>query len=210
MDGNLTANNSGQLPYGLRRELLDAYGQWIAEKMDQGYKGYLLTFMFNDIPGDQQTVTRTRTMKKDIQYFYKNLTTRVVRKSRTAPDHQLPILIASKDRPVPKWTKQNLEDVTINNGRHFHGIMLIPSSARKNWYCQLDLEKIKLYSHIRTIDIRPISSQPSYTTEYALKDIKNDPRAYDDILILPVSKSELLPKEPRERVSKPPHERMHW
>ena len=198
--------STDQLPYGLRCELLDAYGHWIAEKMEQGYKGYLLTFMFNQIPGTQQTVTRI--MKRDIQYFYENLVTRVVRKSRTAPDHKLPILIALKDRPVRKWTKQSLEDVTINNGLHAHGALLIPACARKGWYRKLDLEKIKSHSHIRNIDRERISSRPSYTGGYALKHLKNDALAHDDILVLPVSRSELPPKQPRE--SKPPRERMHW
>ena len=207
MDGNWTANNStDRLPYGLRRELLDPYGQWIAEKMDQGYKGYLITFMFNQIPGSHQTVTRI--MKRDVQYFYKNLITRVVRKSRTAPVRKLPILIASRDRPVRKRTKQDLEDIIINDGLHFHGILLIPPCARKNGYKKLDLEKIKAHSRIRTIDIQPISSRPRYTAEYALKHLKYDADAPDDIVVLPASKSELPPKQPRE--PKPPRERMHW
>jgi hypothetical protein len=40
-----------QLPYGLRCELLDAYGTWVTDYMDQGHDGYLTTFMFNYIPG---------------------------------------------------------------------------------------------------------------------------------------------------------------
>jgi hypothetical protein len=207
MDHNLMDRISmDQLPYGLRCELLDAYGQLIAEKMDQGYKGYLLTFMSNHIPGNQQTVTRI--MTRDVQCFYENLITRVVRKSRTARDHKLPIFIASRDRPVRKWTKQSLEDVTINNGLHFHGALLIPARARKDWYRKLDPEKIKAHSHIRNIHREPISSRPRYTAGYALKRLKYDADAHDNILILPVSRSELPPKQPRE--PKAPRERMHW
>ena len=39
-----------QLPYGLRCELLDAYGTWVTDYMDQGHDGYLTTFMFDYIP----------------------------------------------------------------------------------------------------------------------------------------------------------------
>jgi hypothetical protein len=207
MDHNLMDRiSTDQIPYRLRCELLDAYGQLIAEKMDQGYKGYLVTFMFRHIPGNQQTVTRI--MKRDIQYFYENLITRVVRKSRTSPDHKLPILIALRDRPVRKWTKQDLKDVIINNGLHFHGALLIPARARKDWYRKLDLEKIKAHSCIRNIHREPISSRPRYTAGYALKHLKYDADAPDDIVVLPVSKSELPPKQPRE--PKAPRERMHW
>ena len=145
-----------QLPYGLRCELLDAYGTWVTDYMDQGHDAYLTTFMFNYIPGNSKSIIGA--MTKDIKQFYGTLVTRIVRKPRTAPIHQLPKLIALPDRPVPKHFKQALQDVVVNDGLHAHGITMIPERTRLD--CDLD-EHIRLrssdytdsrYTRIRHID----------------------------------------------------------
>jgi hypothetical protein len=204
-------NSMDQLPYGLRCELLDAYGAWVKDTLDQGYTGYLTTFMFNYIPGNSKSIIGS--MTKDIEQFYRTLVTRVVRKPRTAQIHQLPKLIALPDRPVPKHFKQALEDVAVNDGLHGHGITMIPPRSRLD--CDLD-EHIQLrssdyidsrYTRIRHIDARKIETRPGYTTEYAFKWLKRDAAAYDHLLILPVAKSDLPPKEAREYA---PLEPTHW
>jgi hypothetical protein len=108
-----------QLPYGLRNELLDAYGTWVTDTLDQRYTGYLTTFMFDYIPGHSKSIIGS--MTKDVEQFYRTLVTRIVRKPRTAQIHQLPKLIALPDRPVPKHCKQALQDVVVNDGLHGHG-----------------------------------------------------------------------------------------
>ena len=123
-----------QLSYGLRCELLDEYGKWVTDTLDQGYTGYLTTFMFNYIPGNSNSIIGA--MTKDIKQFYRTLVTRTVRRPRTAPIHQLPRLIALPDRPVPKHRKQALQDVAINDGLHAHGITMIPERSRLD--CDLD------------------------------------------------------------------------
>ena len=191
-----------QLPYGLRCELLDAYGTWVTDTLDQGYTGYLTTFMFDYIPGHSKSIIGT--MTKDIEHFYRTLVTRIVRNARKAQIHQLPKLIALPDRPVPKHCKQALRDVAINDGLHAHGITMIPPRTRLN--CDLD-DHIRLrnsdyidsrYTRIRHIDVRKIETRPGYTTGYGLKWLKRDSAAYDHLLILPVAKSELPPKQARE------------
>jgi hypothetical protein len=191
-----------QLPYGLRCELLDAYGTWVTDTLDQGYTGYLTTFMFNFIPGHPQSIIGS--MTKDIKQFYRTLVTRVVRNARKAQIHQLPKLIALPDRPVRKHFKQALQDVVVNDGLHVHGITMIPERSRLD--CELD-EHVRSnsriytdsrYTRIRHIDVQRIKTRPGYTTEYAFKWLKRDPTAYEHIVILPVAKSELPPKELRE------------
>ena len=191
-----------QLPYGLRCELLDAFGTWVTDTLDQGYTGYLTTFMFNYIPGNSKSIIGE--MTKDIKQFYRTLVTRVVRNARKAQIHQLPKLIALPDRPVPKHFKQALEDVVVNDGLHAHGITMIPERTRLD--CDLD-EHIRLrssdytdsrYTRIRHIDARKIETRPGYTAGYGLKWLKRDSAAYVHLLILLVAKSELPPKEARE------------
>ena len=148
-----------KLSYGLRCELLDQYAAWVQDTLDQGYTGYLTTFMFNHIPGNSRSIIGT--MTKDMEQFYRTLVTRIVRKPRTAPIHQLPKLIALPDRPVPKHFKQSLQDVAINDGLHFHGFNLIPPNSRLD--CELD-EHVRQnaiytdnrYTRIRDIDVRKI------------------------------------------------------
>ena len=204
-------NSMDQLSYGLRCELLDAYGTWVTDYMDQGHDGYLTTFIFNYIPGNSKSIIGS--MTKDIEQFYRTLVTRVVRNARKAQIHQLPKLIALPDRPVPKYFKQALQDVVVNDGLHAHGITMIPERSRLD--CELD-EHVRSnsriytdsrYTRIRHIDAQRIKSRPGYTTGYGLKWLKRDATAYDNLLILPVSKSELPPKEAREYA---PSEPTHW
>ncbi len=199
-----------QLPYGLRCELLDAYGTWVTDYMDQGHDAYLTTFMFNSIPGNSKSIIGA--MTKDIEQFYRTLVTRVVRNARTAQIHQLPKLIALPDRPVPKHFKQALQDVAINDGLHFHGFTMIPGRSRLD--CELDdhvrqsgIYTDSRYTRICHIDVQRIKSRPGYTAGYAFKELKRNAAAYDDLLILPVAKSDLPPKEAREPT---PLEPMHW
>ena len=204
-------NSMDQLPYGLRHELLDAFGTWVKDTLDKGYTGYLTTFMFNYIPGNSNSIIGA--MTKDIEQFYRTLVTRIVRNARTAQIHQLPKLIALPDRPVPKHFKQALEDVVVNDGLHAHGITMIPPASRLD--CELDehvhaesrIYTDRRYTRICHIDVQRIKTRPGYTTGYGLKWLKRDPAAYDNLLILPVSKSELPPKEAREYA---PSEPTHW
>jgi hypothetical protein len=204
-------NSMDQLPYGLRCELLDAFGTWVTDYMDQGDQAYLTTFMFNYIPGNSKSIIGS--MTKDIEQFYRTLVTRIVRNTRKAQIHQLPKLIALPDRPVHKHFKQALQDVVVNDGLHVHGITMIPERSRLD--CELDehvhaesrIYTDRRYTGIRHIDVQKIKSRPGYTTEYAFKWLKRDPAAYDHLLILPVAKSELPPKEAREST---PLEPTHW
>jgi hypothetical protein len=185
----------------VRRGDLDEYGRWVQELISiHEYSGYLVTFMFYWITGKHKSMTSA--MMKDVKRFYSILVTRVVRDPRKAPSTRLPLLIALPDKPVPKYVKKNTrEDAKINDGLHVHAIVLIPPNSR----LKLDLRKhvrqqSKIYmdpkyTDIRKIDVQKIKSRPDYTTEYALKLLKNDPEFSDDLLILPVSKQELPAKE---------------
>ena len=200
-----------QLPYTLRTELLDAFGTWVTDYMDQGHAGYLTTFMFNHIPGHPKSIIGK--MTKDVEQFYRTLVTRVVRKARTAEIDQLPKLFALPDRPVHKHCKQTLDYVTVNDGSHIHGIMIMPKRSRLD--CDLD-EHIRSntriytnsrYTQIRHIDVQKIKSRPEYTTGYAFKGLRRDAGSDEHLVILPVAKNELSGRETREAVLWEP---THW
>src|SRR5262249_35475278 len=118
-----------QLPMDLR--ILDAYGGWVCDWMNQGHELYLLTFMFEHISGNQRSINAR--MMEDVALFWRTLSKWIVRKNRTAPHHLLPKLIASPDQPVFKWKKQTLAQVTINDGRHVHGALAIPPTTGDCW-----------------------------------------------------------------------------
>jgi hypothetical protein len=107
------------------------------------------------------------------------------------------------DFPVPKYEKQQLRDVTINNGLHWHGLILTNQLAPKlpgkldihikdNW-------KQYLVGSIRTIGVEPITHRPEYVTGYGMKGLKRSAFSEDDILIFPRTVSELPTKGPDPR-----------
>jgi hypothetical protein len=204
-------NSMDKLPMNLRLELLDAYGKWIQEYVDQGYKAYLITFMFNHLPGHWQSITKI--MMEDVEQFYRTLLKWVVRKPRTAPAHRLPILVALRDRPVRKRLKLALDDLVINDGLHIHGIILIPPNSRlkeldEHVRAQSGIYTNRKYTRIRHIDVQQITKRVAYAAGYGLKGLKYDATANDDVLILPLPKKDVPPKERREPAT--PKELMHW
>jgi hypothetical protein len=42
--------------YQHRLALIDAYGDWLQQWLDQGWDGYLFTFMFNQLPGSRRAM----------------------------------------------------------------------------------------------------------------------------------------------------------
>src|ERR1700734_1958057 len=156
--------------------LLQGYGQWVADHMAGGYHGYLLTFMFSQIPGSD--ASRMLEMKKHLGWFYGRLAKASVPKA-SSPKWStfLPKAVLAPDLPVPKHTKVELRDVTVNNGLHWHGIFLVNPLAPKlqdrlNNHINGNLRKY-LVGSIRTIDVKPITYTPEYLTGYGLKSLKS-------------------------------------
>jgi hypothetical protein len=97
----------------------------------------------------------------------------------------LPKVIFAPDLPVPKRTKVGLRDVTMNNGLHWHGLMLInpltPKLQRRlDVHIRQNLKKY-LVGSIRQIGVKPITHEPEYVTGYGMKGLKRF--SNDDILI---------------------------
>ena len=121
-NGSFGHSNFGY-QYRRRLALLDAYGDWLQEWLDQGWDGYLVTFLFNQLPGSRRAMVQQMHQHLENRW-YGRLATRTVRKPRSpvwAP--YLPKGIFVPDLPVPKRSKQSLRDVSTNDGLHMHGIV---------------------------------------------------------------------------------------
>ena len=177
----------------LRFQLLEAYGNWINEWMQQGWDGYLITFMFHNLSGAMST--QISQMHEEVTKVFSKLVTRMVRKPRSP--NWVPLLpkgVFVPDLPVVKKTKVSVREASTNNGLHMHGVLLAHRWGRLN--IPLDLhfeEKRATYQtgKIRTIDVKRIDYDPGYVTEYAGKGLKRPCFNTDHILILPRSLSEL-------------------
>jgi len=187
--------------------VIQGYGTWVNTFISEGWNAYLVTFMFKPLPGNRHAIINQ--MQRKVEAFYSTLVTRVVRYNRSKDlQHLLPRLIGAPDVPVFKHAKQSISDVCINDGLHFHAIVLIPKRCR----LRVDLaqhvqDKYQAYVHkdgrLTRIDVQPITETPKKVTGYGLKAVKNGITPNDDILILPKSLSELGAREKR----KPPKKR---
>src|ERR1700683_3943644 len=114
------SNNS---PLSNSTSIIQAYGQWIIDNIDDGWDAYFFTFEFNQLAGPAQE--RLRLMKEYLHRWYGRLVTRTVRNPRSANSIDLlPKALLVPDYPVPKRLKKTLRQVSINDGVHWHGLVL--------------------------------------------------------------------------------------
>jgi hypothetical protein len=143
-------------------------------------------------------------MKKHLGWFYGRLAKASVPKaSHLKWSPFLPKIILAPDLPVPKRIKQRLREVTINNGLHWHGLVMVNPLAPKlpgnlDVHINEDLQNY-LVGSIRTIGVEPITYDPVYVTGYGMKGLKRRSFSEDEILIFPRTVSELPTKGPDPR-----------
>jgi hypothetical protein len=120
-----------------------------------------------------------------------------------AGSKRLPILIAFPDFPIQKRKRKppaRLLDVRINDGLHFHGIMLVNIDSRLK--VRLDMHVGEHYQRyvrpgdaLKRIHIQPIADPTAKpATGYALKSLKWRIPDTDRIFIRPKALSELRVK----------------
>jgi hypothetical protein len=183
----------------LQYTIIDAYGSWATEYINRGWNGYLITFMFNPLRGSAQGIARQ--MEKEVERVYATMVTRVVRKplSDTYQD-SLPRWFVCPDYPVPKYAKQDLATVAINNGRHMHATGLIPPVSRMKEPLNTHfLRNQDLYVRsdckLMSVSAIPIEDTADYVTGYGMKSLARRRVDFDQILILPRSRSELASRD---------------
>lgn len=190
-----TTSNTDQHQIGFT---LNGYTQLVTDRIKQGWSCYLVTILFQQLPGSQPTITSR--MKQEIQRVYSTLITRVHRKPRTASPDELPVLIGAMDLPVYKSDRSSSPLIRFNGGLHFHALILIPDRSRLREPLQDHFQTCAhLYGidgTISKIDVRPVMDGYERVVDYVFKTIKRGRVSYDEgVLILPRARDELTSKD---------------
>ena len=175
-------------------EFIQGYTDLIQERINDGWSGFLCSFMFKPINPNPKCAIDL--MKDAISKFYSTLLTRIIRNPNSPSSvGSLPVMISIADLPRPGAITP-VADTTINGGLHFHGILLLPEKNRL---------RVSLMEHVDQnlptylpadgilgrIHIQPIEDRPDHVADYAFKSIKRFKIDYDDgILVLPRAASE--------------------
>jgi hypothetical protein len=206
-------HQEGQLTYLLRKMkacpggTMEHLSKWAKEYVDFEWEAYFMTFMFRHIPGSDQE--RIRQMHKEIGIFYGKLANWVVRKPKSPKwAHLLPRGVFFPDGPCYKRVKKGLSEVTINDGLHFHGLILVPTKSRlKVPFLQHLRDKRRSYGrgYILTTHAEPIWDQERFVADYGGKAVKRGRLSYDDVLVLPRTGAEMS-RDRVESISGPDRE----
>jgi hypothetical protein len=187
---------------------IKAFKEMIERRMTRdGWNGYLVSFMFHPVPG--ATTRQLQIMGEALYQFYATFLTRVVRNPNSIFQlSQRPLFVAAPDFPVPKHRKQRISDVTINDGLHMHGLLVVP------WECRLKEDVIThlqqhkdLYNKapLRRIDVQPIETRLGFVVDYVFKSVKKRRVSWDDVVVFPKSSWEL-----KGRMSEMEQEMAKW
>jgi hypothetical protein len=96
----------------LSQAIIQGYATWVSSYVDKGWDPYILSFMFQQVPGSRASVLKQ--MKSEVERVYAISLTRVIRKPKCdAEQGKLPIWLACPDLPVPK--RQNTASVTSSS-----------------------------------------------------------------------------------------------
>ena len=171
-----------------------AYGTLIQECVDDlGWDGYWVTFMFRNISGSEER--RIEQMHTEICRVYQKLATRAVRKPRSENwVHLLPKGIFFPDVPGYKKSEFKVGEVSVNDGIHMHGVMVVPKQTRLKERLDLHfLRKRNLYvgGKIYRLYAEPITSRAAFVSDYGGKAIKRRRFSTDHVLVLPRTVAEL-------------------
>jgi len=197
-----------------RFKLQSAYSTWVYEILNNGWNGLLwngfqVTFMFNHIPGSFEK--KCEVMEDEVDRVYRTLVPQVERFPRSpAGSKRLPILIAFPDYPTRKLNRSSLLDVKINDGLHYHGVVLVHTESRLKIGLDIHMKDhadryVRGKDTLRTIHIQPID-EPSAKTAvgYGLKALEWRIPDTDRIFVRPRTVSELpvnkRSQEPRSGV----------
>jgi hypothetical protein len=186
-----------QPPWKYWKDQISGYTSMTKHYLDQGWRGNLMTFISNQLRGDERQINHQ--IQYQIEGTYASFLTRLNRRPR-AYGAINPILIACPDWPVAKYEKKSLREILTNDGLHYHGLLLLPpatSTSRLKVSAQQHFVDQQSY-YVRDQILNRIHVQPFETedvfdvTDYALKGLKtNRLPAEETLLILPKSNREI-------------------
>ena len=98
-----------------------ALAEFVRGKVLRGWDPFFLTFQFQQLPGSRLAVLRQ--MRTEIEAVYRKLVSRVQRYPTTRMGSlHVPVLLASADLPVFKWSKASALADVLSAGLHQHAI----------------------------------------------------------------------------------------
>jgi hypothetical protein len=185
-----------------RKSLVGAYSQLIREKQEEGRCAYFLNFMFNQLPGSQQTWMKI--MGDEVERVHSILTHHIVRRPNAENwVHLRPIFIGGPDYPVYKRHREKLNRFHIaNDGLHLNVIALVPPESysflghsvqcrawgpRSRLTVPLDQhfrDRSRLYLNERLARIHATLIEKGTMADYTLKAFKHGRVDADSLLIL--------------------------
>jgi hypothetical protein len=191
-----------------RLKLKSELANWVHQILNREWDGKLwygcfVTFMFNHIPG--RFDLKCSVMEDEIDRIYSTLVRHVERYPRSPSGaKRVPILIAFPDYPTQRGSG-DWRDIVINDGLHYHGIVLIHTESRLK--IRLDTHIKDQYRHyvrlgdiVRRIHVQPIDEATAKrVTGYGFKALEWRIPDTDRLLILPKALSE-LPTKDRQQV----------
>jgi hypothetical protein len=164
--------------------ILDRYvgelAEWSRYNLSLGATAYLLTFKFEPLVGSRKALMRK--MPTEIQRVYFTFLTRVIRKPQSQQSSR-PILLGVPDLPVARRKKKARKDGLINDGLHYHGLLLMPPQSRlKQSVVDHFASNRKLYQRnfLLELHITPIRSNVAGVVDYIFKSFKRRRFAWDD------------------------------
>ncbi len=175
------------------KEILKEYANWTIEKKSSGWIVYQITIMFDQLNLDNGPYKRQ--MTKLIDLLYIKLLSRVFKRKDDHAYENYPIWVLCPDLPVPKVRKKKLkiEDVKINGGLHYHGIVMIPPNKRDDFdliYIIKNFNHLYCIRGIASIHIDTVTETPEKFSNYVLKSLQRFRASTDDLFILPKNSSE--------------------
>lgn len=180
-------------PKSNRLKHVAGFVEIIRRRMQEGWNPFFLTFQFRQLPGAQRAVLYQ--MRTGIELVYRRLITRVERNPIKNTD-RLPVLLACADAPVPKRSKKAISEVSVNDGLHQHGIILVPrqSRLREDLVSHLARHQARYRAgtQLESIHAEPVNDNLERTVRYAFKAFERGRVDYDDaVLSLPRARSEI-------------------
>jgi hypothetical protein len=205
-----------------RFKLKSAYSSWIHEILNNGWNdqlwnGFQVTFMFNHIAGSFDK--KCDAMEDEIDRVYRTLVPQVERFPRSlAGSKRLPILVAFPDYPQRKLERSSFLDVKINDGLHYHGVILVHTESRLKIGLDIHMAEhesryVRERDALRRIYIQPIDEPSAKTAvgygfkalEWRIPDtdrIFARPRTVSELPVGKVLRKSLLPVKAQEQVDR--------
>lgn len=186
--------NTAEPSHYIRKQNVTALAAFVDHRVSIGDEATLLTFMFAKLRGN--SVAKMAQMRDAIEGFYGRFVTRVVRRPSSAVASGLPGLLAAIDRPGAGSLRLGPAEITLNDGLHAHGILLVrPNSRLRVGADQHVRDQQQLYlrdQRLVRMDARAISHSPGRALQYAFKSVASGRVDYDGgVVILPRSRSEM-------------------